>query len=71
MAIKRGMSEITPMTGLKCPKAARDFCWNVLHIYWDSGHPAVDENVFQERMRAYNEGTLDDLLRKFRKKNRR
>ena len=62
--IVRGMSDIMKKTGHDCPKNARNFCQKVLHIFWLPGQPAFDESLFDERMRAYNEGTLNKLLKK-------
>ena len=64
----RGMAAILKKTGHECPKAARTFCQKVLNIYWKPGQPAFDEALFDDRMRAYNNGTLDDLLMKNKKR---
>jgi hypothetical protein len=66
--IVRGMPDIMKKTGHDCPKNARRFCHNVLRIHWLRGQPAFDEALFDERLRAYNEGSLDALLRKARRK---
>lgn len=68
MAILNGMPALMKKTGHGCPKNCRRFCWYVLHLRWQRGQPRVDEDLFDERLRAYNNGTLDDLLRNARKK---
>jgi hypothetical protein len=62
--IHRGMAEIMEKTGHECPKASRKFCHKVLHIYWKPGQPAIDDALFNERMQAYNNGTLAALLKR-------
>ena len=62
--IHRGMAEIQEKTGHACPKAARKFCQKVLHIHWKPGQPAIDDALFDERMYAYNNGTLPALLKR-------
>ncbi len=68
MAILSGMPAIMKKTGHACPKNSRRYCHDILHIFWEKRQPQVDEALIDERQRAYNEGTLDELLRK--KKNR-
>lgn len=61
--IIRTMTDLSAKTGHKCPKASRSFLQDVLGIKWKKGRPAVSEALVDRRMEAYNNGTLEKILK--------
>ncbi len=56
-----GVLEVLKKTGLSCPKAARRWL-KFLGISWTPRELVIDETLYDERIRAYNEGRLPEVL---------